>query len=152
MCAKIQLSGGYFNYQKVVSIGFKNIYYLAETINLFFLAQQPSYINFDTLHATCKGDKDKERRYLNQFIKMIPLSIQKLKLDIKEEDRSRLLKEIHFMAPQLVFFGIDYFSDLMKREKEIEHLPFNVLKNQVLAGINKIQSALEEVKTIIENQ
>ena len=74
------------------------------------------------------------------------------KLDIEKEDRSKLLNEIHFMSPQLVFFGIDDFSDLMKREKEIEHLPFDVLKSQVLEGLNKIEIALEEAGAIIENQ
>jgi HPt (histidine-containing phosphotransfer) domain-containing protein len=116
------------------------------------LALQPSYINLDTLHAICKGDKDKKLRYLNQFLEMIPLSIQKLKLDIEEEDRSKLLKEIHFMSPQLVFFGIDDFSDLMKREKELELLPFDELKCQVLDGLNEIERALVEVGAIIENQ
>lgn len=113
---------------------------------------RPSYINLDTLHAICKGDKDKRLRYLNQFLKMIPLSIQKLRLDIEEEDRNKLLKEIHFMSPQLAFFGIDGFSDVLKKEKVTERVSFDVLKSKILKEISNIEKALEEVKEIIDNQ
>ncbi len=117
-----------------------------------FLSFQPLYINLDTLHDYCKGDKDKELRFLMQFLEMIPLSIHKIQLNIEEKDRSKLLKEIHFMSPHLLFFGIEDFSDLTKREKEIEHLPFDVLKSQVFDGLDRIERAIEEARTIIENQ
>ena len=116
------------------------------------MALQVSYISLDALHAICKGDKDKKLKYLKQFLEMIPLSIQKLTLDIEEEDRVKLMKEIHFMSPQLVFFGIDDFSDLMKTEKEFHNLPFDVLKAHLIKALIKIESALKEVETIVENQ
>lgn len=116
------------------------------------MAAQTSYINLDTLHAICKGDKEKKLKYLNQLLEMIPSSIQKLKLDIEEEDRSRLMREIHFMLPQLMFFGLDDFSDLMKKEKGLEYLPFDELSRKVIEGISKIERALEEAEAIVDNE
>lgn len=78
--------------------------------------------------------------------------MQKLKTHIKEKDRNKLLKEIHFMSPQLVFFGIEDFSDLLKRDKVTEQLSFEEIESQVLEGISTIEKALIEVREIIDNQ
>ena len=116
------------------------------------MEEQASHINLDALNALCKGDKDKKARYLHQFIKMQTPSIKKLKSDLETENRSGVVGEIHFMSPQLQFFGIDDFKDLLRREKESPFLQFNELRSRVLEGIDCIEKAMEEVKAILEDQ
>lgn len=111
-----------------------------------------SNINLEELNKHCKGNETKKLKYLKQFLEMIPLSIQKLKLAAKKGNRNEALKELHFMSPQLVFFGINDASVLLKRERENEGLSFEMLKNQIDIDIIKIEKALKVVGGIIEKK
>lgn len=109
-------------------------------------------INLEGLNKLCKGNETKKLKYLKQFLEMIPLSIQKLKHTTEKGDRSETLKELHFMSPQLVFFGINDASVLLKREKKNEDLSFEMLKHQIDIDIIKIEKVLIEVESIIEKK
>lgn len=116
------------------------------------MQKHTSNINLEGLNNLCKGNETKKHKYLKQFLKMIPLSIQKLKFATEEGDRTTILKEFHFISPQLLFFGIDDMSLLMEKERENEGLSFDALKNQIDKIIIKIEKALKEVESIIENK
>jgi len=109
-------------------------------------------ISLEALHQLCKGDKKKELTYLNNLLEMMSLSIQKLKLASKNEDRSAIMKELHFMSPQLVFYGIESSVVLMEQEKTRRDLSFEKLKNQLKKSILKIENSLQEVQHIIDIQ
>lgn len=109
-------------------------------------------ISLEALHQLCKGDKKKELTYLNNLLEMMSLSIVKLKLASKNEDRPAIMKELHFMSPQLVFYGIEYIADLMEKEKTKEELSIEELKNQLDKSILKIENVLKYVEHIIDNQ
>ncbi len=115
------------------------------------MQNQFSYIKLKELHKLCKGDKDRELNYLKQFLDMITVSIQKIKLAIEKGDRETIVKELHYMSPQLMFFGINDFSILMERVQKKDELSFDLLRNQVDKGIFNINKALKEVESLIEN-
>lgn len=146
------------NYQMVGSVikrsslRFQKYLYLAKNITLFLMQEHTLNINLKQLNKLCKGNEARELKYLKQFLEMISLSIQKLKLATEKGDRTKVMKEIHFMLPQLVFFGVDVFSVLMEHDRKVKGLPFIKLKNQVKKAHSKIEKVLEEVKTIIEIQ
>lgn len=116
------------------------------------MQKHTSNINLEGLNKLCKGNETKKLKYLKQFLEMISLSIQKLRLATEKGVRTTVMKEFHFMSPQLVFFGINDISVLMEKERENEGLSFDVLKNQIDKVIIKIEKALEEVESIIENK
>jgi len=132
------------------SLIFQKYFYLAKNITLFLMQKHTLNINLEGLNKLCKGDETKKLKYLKQFLKMISLSIQKLKLATEKGDRTLTLKELHFMSPQLLFFGIDDFSVLMERPSNDEVLSFEALKSQIEKGISKIEKALKEVESIIK--
>lgn len=111
-----------------------------------------SNINLEGLNKLCKGNETKKLKYLKQFLEMISLSIQKLRLATEKGDRTTVMKEFHFMSPQLVFFGINDISVLMEKERANDGLSFDLLKDQIEKAITKIEKALEEVESIIENK
>ena len=115
------------------------------------MGEHPSYINLEALHELCEGNKNKENKYLNKFLEMMPISIQKLKFATKQEDRTAIMKELHFMSPQLVFYGIENFAVLINSVQANKDLSFEELKNQLDRSIITIEKALKEVSHIIEN-
>lgn len=116
------------------------------------MQKHTSNINLAGLNKLCKGNETKKLKYLKQFLEMISLSIQKLRLATEKGDRTTVMKEFHFMSPQLVFFGINDISVLMEKERENDGLSFDLLKDQIEKTITKIEKALEEVESIIENK
>ena len=135
---------------KRYSLRSQKYFYLAKNITLFLMQKHTLNINLERLNKLCKGNKTKKLKYLKQFLEMIPLSIQKLKFAMEKGDRTTILKEFHFMSPQLLFFGIDDFSVLMERPSNDEVLSFEALKSQIEKGISKIEKALKEVESIIK--
>ena len=108
---------------------------------------QESIINLQELNKLCKGNVDKELKYMRLFTELIPLNIHKLKLSIEKEDRDMVMKEIHFMSPHLLFFGI---NDLTKFLEINEDLSFDSLKKQINNCIIKIEKAIIIVENLIE--
>jgi len=114
------------------------------------MLQNTLYIKLEGLLELCKDNEDRKHKYIIQFLEMIPQSIQKLKFATEKKDRSTIVKELHFMNPQLVFFGIDDYSVLMDKVRKVEGLPFDVLLIEINRGIVRIEKALKEVEWLIK--
>ena len=65
------------------------------------------YIKLDNLDRLCKGDKNKRIKYLEQYLELIPSSVTRIELAMKQQDKTALAKEIHYIKPQLMFFGME---------------------------------------------
>ncbi|MFK5855448.1 MAG: hypothetical protein QM503_04900 [Bacteroidota bacterium] len=115
----------------------------------FFMQKHISNINLKVLNKLCKGNETRKLNYLKQFLEMIPLSVQKIKFAIDKGDRKTILKELHYMSPQLVFFGIDDYYVVMENIRKGENILFNELKKQIDIGIVRIENAIIEVEELV---
>ena len=111
-----------------------------------------SNINLEKLSKLSKGGVNKDIKYLNQFAEMIPLSLKKLKHAIDKNDRRLIMLELHFMSPQLLFFGINDTSLLMEKEQSNKGLTSNSLKDALEEAIINIEKAVSEVEVLIKNK
>lgn len=108
-----------------------------------------SYIIFERLNRLCGSDKDKKLKYLNRFDQMLPVCIEKMKRAIEEKDERKLMQEVHFISPQLVFFGINDFSLLLEADQKKDGVSFDQLSKQIETSIVKIEKALKEIEDYI---
>ena len=106
-------------------------------------------IQLEQLNQLCKGDPEKKRKYLLQFLELVPPRIQQIKKALKAGDHKSVRQTIHFLAPQLAFFGIPDFVDILKTTKgrpealTLDHLR-PVLK-KIGIGITEIERLLKEI-------
>jgi len=105
-----------------------------------------NHINIESLIELCKDDKIKQLKYLKQFLDLIPISKDRLEYCIKTKNRVELLGEIHYMLPQLIFFGIHDFTNILKKKDDPIPLTFEELTNYIKPGLIKIDKALEEIE------
>ena len=110
------------------------------------MQEKYNHINTESLIKLCKDDKVKQLKYLKQFLDLIPISKDRLEYFIKTENRVKLQGEIHYMLPQLVFFGIHDFTKILQKEDHAIPLTFEELTNYIKPGLIKIDKALEEIK------
>lgn len=70
---------------------------------------------------------------------------------MEEENTEKIFQEIHFMLPQLQFFGIDDFTEIMTRKPDTIQFSGIELKMQINSAITKIKMAIVEVDQIVEH-
>lgn len=63
------------------------------------------YFDLTRTERLCKGDSEKINRYLIQFSTLMTPKVAELEEHIALGDKEAIRKVIHFMAPQLEFFG-----------------------------------------------
>lgn len=104
-------------------------------------------INLEQLDKLCKSDQEKKRRYLLQFLELVPAGMQKIKLGLKKKDFETVRGSIHFLAPQLAFFGLPEFVDILKAmQSNPEALSSKPFRTSLEKALTKIEKATTEVK------
>jgi len=120
----------------------------------------PMKANYNTLHVDLinvleisRGNELKKKKYLQQFIDLIPTRIEKLKQSLEAEDRVAVRKILHNMSPQLQFFKVEGVGGIIKKiEFEFHSMPMAELRQLTNQCIGKLTLALEEVNQIIDFQ
>ncbi len=109
-------------------------------------------VNPQELINISRGDKNRMLKYLYQFQALIPARIEALKESLMAEDRKKVRQILHQMTPQLQFFGIeDVISPIKKLELEYATMPFEDLSSLVDKILNKLNIALKDVDSILED-
>lgn len=114
------------------------------------MPEEYKYLNLDSLNDLCKGDHSKYLKYLKQFSTLIPVSIINIEKSLEEENTEKIFQEIHFIHPQLLFFGIDDFSKIMNKKPQLIQVPGTELRMHLNTSLLKIKKALVEVDQLIE--
>jgi len=115
------------------------------------MATPGSQIRLDRLVALCKGDTARQLRYLHQFMELIPAGLEQLRQCLVLEDRSGIRQAVHYIGPQLIFFGLTGFSSLMEKiEKEATDLPWPDLARSIQACVPEIEGAIAELEDLIK--
>lgn len=109
------------------------------------------YIKLERLDQLCKNDEEKKKKFLQQFLDLVPKGIHQLKNDLKKLDRMKVRKTIHFLAPQLTFFGIPDFSVFLQKLDAEPQIPLEQLIQPISQSILKINKAILEVQKILGN-
>jgi HPt (histidine-containing phosphotransfer) domain-containing protein len=111
-----------------------------------------AFIDPNNLIGIAEGNKDRTLKYLLQFQELIPSRINKLKDSLENKDRKMTRQILHQMSPQIQFFGIpDVVQSIKKLELEYETMPFNDLNELVDKIIVKLNLAIKDVQSIMEN-
>ena len=110
-----------------------------------------SYLDLQKIEKLCKGNPIKKLKYLNQFLEIITPSLAQLKTALKTKDKSTFRKTLHFISPQLVFFGLFDIPDLLKKvEKDSIPLTSDSLNKTIQENIFTIEKAITEIKLLVE--
>lgn len=106
-------------------------------------------IKLDRLDQLCGKDKAKKRQFLLQFLELVPPVLEQVEVGLKNGDREKLRKGIHFLAPQLSFFGISDFTLILGQLDAQPPIPLAKLKGTIEASLLKINKAVTEVRKMI---
>lgn len=106
-------------------------------------------IQLDRLNQLCGNNAEKKRKFLLQFLELVPSGMKQLSVDLKNGDREKVRKTIHFLAPQLAFFGIPDLSILLGELDGQPPVPLEKLKNDIKQSIQRIDKAVLEVRKMI---
>lgn len=111
----------------------------------------PKYVNLKQVKEISRGNPEKFENYLKQFTTLIPERIERVKLGMKNKDRTNVRKVIHNMSPQIQFFGIPEIEKYITRlEFEYQTMPIEEIENIVTKITNQLKMALEEVRILLE--
>ncbi len=115
------------------------------------MQNDPLLIDFKRLDKLCKGDQKKRLKFLDQFVEINSDCIEQIKIALKERDFQKTRKTIHFMSPQLVFFGLPEFSKILEKiESESIQSMSDYLIDMINEDILKVQKAIIEVESIVK--
>jgi hypothetical protein len=106
-------------------------------------------IKLDRLNHLCGKDKAKKRQFLLQFLELVPPTLEQIKAGLKNGDRQKVRKGIHFLAPQLSFFGISDFTLILGQLDAQPRVPLEKLKGTIEQSLLKINKAVGEVRQMI---
>jgi HPt (histidine-containing phosphotransfer) domain-containing protein len=110
-----------------------------------------AYIDLEKLIQLSRGEKDRIVKYMNQFQKLIPERMIKLKDAAHSEERDQMRKQLHKMGPQLQFFGIPNATQVVHQlENEIQTLDIEELKSMINNLMLNVNNAMNEVDRIIQ--
>jgi len=109
-----------------------------------------NYINLSKLENLCRKDNGRFLRYLYQFSETIPLSIIKLEEYLKEENRTAILQEIHFMLPQLLFFGFEDFKSINEKNSGKDQMTMTEIHKNLSSALLNLKKAINEVDHLIK--
>ena len=109
-------------------------------------------LDLEKLHVVTRGNPEKLKQYLLQFVELIPVRTGMLRKYLKEEDRNMMRQTVHQVSPQLHYFGLKDVAQVIQTvEQEYTSLPMEQLKTLVLDLIHKMETAEQEVSRILEN-
>ena len=106
------------------------------------------YINLDNLDRLCKGDKSKRIKYLQQYLELIPTSVIRIEAALKKMDKKALASEMHYIQPQLMFFGMDNISlfNIQSETNDNLIMQMNKILDQIKNSILEVETTLQDIK------
>jgi hypothetical protein len=110
------------------------------------------YIDTQNLINLSKGNEARMLKYLVQFQELIPLRIEKLRSNLREDNRLAVRQILHQMSPQLQFFGVPgILKPIQCLEVEYETISALELNKLVADLLIKLDGAVNEVTLIIKS-
>ncbi|MCB9290087.1 MAG: hypothetical protein H6560_22455 [Lewinellaceae bacterium] len=110
------------------------------------------HLKLDRLEKLCQGDPDRKLKYLKQLLEIVPKGMERLQIHLETKDRRALRRAIHYLAPQLSFFGIPDFALILQMEdSQFDNLPFEELKSKLKESISRIGLALAEAEQLAQS-
>lgn len=107
-------------------------------------------LNLDRLDQLCKGNAEKKQRYLRQFLEMIPPAIEKIRVGLEAGDSQAIRQAVHFLAPQLAFFGIEDFALILKQlGRQPDRLNLHDLHQSIVQAVDKTSQATTKVQNLM---
>ncbi len=107
------------------------------------------HIKLDRLDQLCGKNKVKKHQFLLQFLELVPPVLEQVKVGLKNRDREKVRKGIHFLAPQLSFFGISDFTLILGQLDAQPPASLEKLKGTIEQSLLKINKAMAEVRQMI---
>lgn len=107
-------------------------------------------INLKRLDKLCKGNEEKRQRYLHQLLEMVPPRLELIEAGMKSGEHEKIRQSIHFLAPQLTFFGLPEFAGILENLETDPSLEnWNKQYQPIENAVDKINVALTEIKTLL---
>ncbi len=99
-----------------------------------------------------KGDMERQLKYLNQFLSLVPENTAQLTKSLELKDRQQVKQLLHKMKPQLLFFGLPGIGSLVQSiEIAYEKMPMKEMEQVVEKIIEIIHNALDEVEVLVND-
>lgn len=115
-----------------------NIYWDQELIDLKLLVQ------------TSRGDMEKMKRYLVQFLELIRERLDILEQDLQTGERTKVRQILHQMSPQLQFFGVpEVHHPINRLALEYQLMDWEEIVSIAHLVSRKLESACQEVETVL---
>ena len=109
------------------------------------------YIDTSQLIQISRGDKERMRRYLEQFQELIPPRIDSLRDRLSESDRKGVRQILHQMSPQLQFFGVpEVVVPIQRLALEYETIPMDELEKMVHFIIHQLNHASADIRSMLD--
>ena len=105
-------------------------------------------IQLKQLDELCKGDQEKKKKYLAQFLQLVPPRIQQIKKALEAHDQKSLRQTMHFLAPQLAFFGIPDFVNILETTRGRQEA---ITSEQLKPVLKKIALAISEIERLLND-
>jgi HPt (histidine-containing phosphotransfer) domain-containing protein len=123
-----------------------NIYfYLAHST----MEKPDKYFDLSKMNQLCKGDSEKQKKYIDQFRSLLSPKCEELEVKLGEKDLSAIRRIIHFMAPQLNFFGRARYSEILV---EINQSADIIISERQLTEISEELEQIKKAVNLLDQQ
>ncbi len=111
------------------------------------------YVNLTNVEQIARGDQAKYLKYLKQFEELVELRVVDLKKALADKDREQVIRVVHGMKPQVLFFEV---KDSAQPMNAIETQGLEMLWEEMNAYcqllIERLELAVTEIKSVISSQ
>lgn len=109
------------------------------------------FIDLEPLLEISRGDTQKMRVYLQQFLELIPSRIELLQQSVANKDRKTTRQILHQMSPQLQFFGVPgVMIPIQRLALEYQSMEWAELERMVRDIRARLESACQEIAGILK--
>lgn len=112
----------------------------------------PQPVNLERLERLCKGDLEKKQLYLRRFLELVPPGVDQIQTGLRATDGELVRQTIHFLVPQLVFFGIAEFSEILEKlGPSPDQAILAKLRAPIEQAVEQVQKAVFEIEKTLND-
>ncbi|MCB0531435.1 MAG: hypothetical protein H6574_25410 [Lewinellaceae bacterium] len=112
----------------------------------------PQPVNLERLERLCKGDLEKKQLYLRRFLELVPRGVDQIQTGLRTTDGELVRQTIHFLVPQLVFFGIAEFSEILEKlGPSPDQATLAKLRAPIEQAVEQVQKAVFEIEKTLND-
>jgi HPt (histidine-containing phosphotransfer) domain-containing protein len=111
------------------------------------------YVKLTNVEQIARGDQAKYLKYLKQFEELVEQRVVDLKQAVADKDRQLVIRVVHGMKPQVLFFEVtDAAQPMNAIEMQGLEMLWEEMNSYCLALIERLELAVTEIKSVISSQ